>query len=133
MKQPQLARYEGGQQPDPATIVKIATTCGVTVDWLLTGVTLALPRARSDMDCQSALEAAIAGAPLKLRRIAGPKVDRAWSNMPTEQKDEIKDYLRRAALVAIAVERLLPPQAAKPVIDALSAQVTLAIIAKILK
>ncbi len=132
MKQPQLARYEAGQQPDPPTLTKVAKACGVTVDWLLTGEPSEHVRIRSDIDCRAALESVIAGTPVKLGRIRGPKVDRAWKGIPEEQREEVRNYLRRAAVVAIAIEQLLPRRSADSVLDKLSKEVTSFVTAKIL-
>ncbi len=131
MKQPQLARYEAGRQPDVQVLTKIAKTCGVTVDWLLTGEG---PESRGivrEADGQSFLESIVEGTPIRLGRAVGAKVERAWRRSSDERKEEIRNYLRRAALIAIAVEQLLPHQSAKALIDAFSVQITQAVTAKI--
>jgi len=61
------------------------------------------------------------------------KIDRVWRELPEDEKENIRDYLRRAALIALAVEQLLPQQSAKVLIDAFGVQITLAVTAKILE
>lgn len=138
MKHPQLARYEAGRVPDPAVLARIARARGVSVDWILTGQLR--PAAYEPQDepltWDAALAPVIVGTPLHLvetKEVFGAKTDRAWKELPDDAREEIRNYLRRVALVAMAIERELPAKPAKTVINALSEEVTLIVGSKILE
>lgn len=137
MKQPQLARYERGRIPDREVLAKIARVGGVTVDWLLTGQSsrLASEEAEEPLNWEAALDPVVAGTPLKVQRLhargGGLDADRAWREMSEQQRDEIRNYLRRAVAVAIAIEHVLPPKPAQAVIDAFSTEIALVLDTKI--
>jgi transcriptional regulator with XRE-family HTH domain len=141
MKQPQLARYESGRIPDPAVLAKIARVGGATVDWILTGQTreasVPEPAWRDEpLTWNAALAPTIAGTPLTLvdtKEVFGAKTDRAWKELAEPAREEIRDYLRRVALIAMAIEHELPQKPARTVIDALSEEVTLIVGSKIIE
>ena len=141
-----LSNYEAGRIPsDPRIFAKLAAELGVQANWLLTGqepephemraASTRPLRAEAVQTWYSTLQSVVAGTPLKLHRprrgVSGAKVERAWRELSEDRKEEIRNYLRRAALVAIAVEQLLSNRSAKVVIEALSAHITEAVTAKV--
>ena len=127
---------------------RLANVTGVTVDWLLTGegretrdreTTTPLHRPhgeREPLTWDAALAPVLAGTPLHLvetKEVFGAKTDRAWKELPDPAREEIRNYLRRIALIAIAIEREMPAKPAKSVIETLSEEITLIVGSKILE
>jgi hypothetical protein len=52
------------------------------------------------------------------------KARRAWQHIGEDQKNELRNYVRQAALIAAAIKQLLSDDAAQKFIAALSAEVT---------
>jgi hypothetical protein len=52
------------------------------------------------------------------------KARNTWRAMPEEHKNELRGYVRHAALIAAAVQRLLPYESAGNVIATLSTEVS---------
>jgi len=135
----QLSRIESGVQvPGTETLRRLARVTNVPIDFILLG---SLPAgARSAVEAPGSWEAALdpllAGTMLSLPRAAvssGRKVDRAWQQLSEERREEIRNFVRRIALVAVAIEQLLPEKSARAVHDQLSTEVSTVVIDRILE
>ncbi len=141
-----VSNYEAGRIPsDPRIFAKLAAELGVQANWLLTGQepepdkvgaeSTRPVRTETIQTWFSTLQSVVAGTPLKLQRprrgASSAKAERAWQDLPDDRREEVRNYLRRAALIAIAVEQLLPRRSARVMIEALGAHVTSAVTTKI--
>src|SRR5262249_21666899 len=141
-----VSNYEAGRIPsDPRIFARLAAELGVQPNWLLTGEELdpnevrgasTRPvRTETSEAWYSTLQSVLVGTPLKLHRpklgVSSAKATTAWSDLSEERREEIRNYLRRVALVAIVVEQLLPHGSAQIVLSALSRQVSLAVASKL--
>lgn len=121
-----LSRIEGGAQPGTEILRRLAQVTGASLDFLVLGAGPALREgtaaAAGSAGWEAALEPLLAGTALRWPRAAKAsrlRADRAWQSLPEERRDDVRAFVQRIAVVAVAVEALLPPRAAKPVIDAL--------------
>ena len=120
-----LSRIEGGAQPGTEILRRLAQVTGASLDFLVLGAGPALregPAAPGSAAWEAALEPLLAGTALRLPRATKAsrrRADRAWQELPEERRDDIRGFVRRIAVVAVAIEALLPPRAVKPVTDAL--------------
>jgi hypothetical protein len=75
-----------------------------------------------------ALASLIAGTDLNVAAPPGArrasKAHRAWQRIGDDQKNEVRNYVRQAALIATAIKQLLSNDAAEKVIATLSVEVT---------
>jgi len=120
-----LSRIEGGAQPGTEILRRLAQVTGASLDFLVLGAGPALREgaaAPGSAAWEAALEPLLAGTALRLPRATKAsrrRADRAWQELPEERRDDIRGFVRRIAVVAVAIEALLPPRAVKPVTDAL--------------
>ena len=120
-----LSRIEGGAQPGTEILRRLAQVTGASLDFLVLGAGPALREgtaAAGSVAWEAALESLLAGTALRWPRAAKAsrrRADRAWQELPEERRDDVRAFVQRIAVVAVAIEALLPPRAAKPVIDAL--------------
>ena len=134
----QLSRIESGAQvPGTATFRRLARVARVSLDFIVLGGHVAASRTAAEGagSWEAALAPLLGGTALRLEHpsaASGRKVDRAWQALSEERRDEIRAFVRRIALVAVATEALLPPKAARAVTDQLGAELTTALIDRIL-
>jgi transcriptional regulator with XRE-family HTH domain len=119
-----VSRLEAGTQPGTDVLRRLAEATGVSVDFLL-GVGPARREAAPAADevtWQEALEPLLAGTALRWPASAAARrrIDRAWRALPAASRADVRAFVARAALVAVALEDLLPARTARPVLDALS-------------
>ena len=120
-----LSRVEAGALPGTEMLRRLAQATGASLDFLVLGVG---PERREgtaagDATWEAALEPLLAGTTLRLPRAsaaAGRRADRGWQELSPEGKDEVRALVRRVALVAAAIEAMLPGTAAQPVVDELA-------------
>jgi transcriptional regulator with XRE-family HTH domain len=136
----QLSRIESGVQvPGTETLRRLARVTNVPIDFILLGSLPvgARPAAvEAPGSWEAALDPLLAGTMLRLPRAAvssGRKVDRAWQQLSEERREEIRNFVRRIALVAVAIEQLLPEKSARAVHDQLSTEVSTVVIDRILE
>jgi transcriptional regulator with XRE-family HTH domain len=136
----QLSRIESGTQiPGTETLRRLARVTHVPVDFILLGGAAGPSRAGSvevASTWEAALEPLLVGTDLRLPRAAvssGRKLDRAWHALSEERREEIRSFVRRIALVAVAIEELLPARSAKAVNDQLSTELATVLIDRILE
>ena len=83
------------------------------------------------------LQSLVTGSGLRLTPPANPteavRVEQAWQGMAETRKDEIRNYVRRAALAAAAIDELLTRNSARKVIATLNAEVSSVLNANILR
>jgi transcriptional regulator with XRE-family HTH domain len=131
-----LSRIESGAQvPGTETLRRLARLTRVPLDFVLLGGGDASPRAAGGGgDWAAALTPLLGGTRLRLRpsRTAARRADRAWQQRSDDQKEEIRAFVRRIALIGVAIEALLPPRAAKVVTDALSEELSTTLVDRIL-
>jgi transcriptional regulator with XRE-family HTH domain len=133
----QLSRIESGAQvPGTETLRRLARLTRVPLDFVVLGSIATTPRATAAAgDWVGALTPLLGGTRLRLSR-PGPatarRADRAWQQLPDDRKEEIRAFVRRIALVGVAIEALLPPKAAKAVTDALTEALSPALVDRIL-
>jgi transcriptional regulator with XRE-family HTH domain len=136
MSREHLSRLESGkQEPGTEALCRLARTAGVSLDVLLLGACTAEASAAEGADWVSALEPLLGGTGVRLPRgsaAAERRVDRAWQELAPERKEEIRALVRRVALVALALEGLLPARTVTPVVDELSAALASALADRIL-
>lgn len=135
----QLSRIESGAQvPGTETLCRLAQITRVPVDFILFGGGPAAARGATEDDgggWDAALDPLLAGTGLRLTRGSGAssrKADRAWRDLGDDERGAIRDFVRRAALVALAIEALLPPKAARAVTAELDAALWSAVVERIL-
>jgi len=120
-----LSRIEGGAQPGTEILRRLAQVTGASLDFLVLGAGPALREgtaAAGSAAWEAALEPLLAGTALRLPRAAKAsrrRADRAWQELPEERRDDVRAFVQRIAVVAVAIETLLPARIAKPVIDEL--------------
>lgn len=82
------------------------------------------------------LESLVTGIGLRLtpptNRTDAVRVEEGWHRMAEEQRDEIRNYVRRAALAAATIDQLLTRGPARKVIGALNKEISSSLNAKIL-
>jgi transcriptional regulator with XRE-family HTH domain len=135
----QLSRIESGAQvPGTETLRRLARVTQVPVDFILLGEAAASARAHAAEDhvsWEATLEPLLTGTTLRLPRAAassGRRIDRAWHDLSDERRDDIRNLVRRIALVAVVIEELLPMKAARAVNDQLSTELAAVVIDRIL-
>jgi transcriptional regulator with XRE-family HTH domain len=133
----QLSRIESGAQvPGTATFRRLARVARVSVDFVMLGADVGEPRAATaeGPGWEAALEPLLGGTTLRLSRspASGRKIDRAWQELSEERREEIRAFVRRVALVAVATEALLPAKAARAVTDQLGTELTAVVADRIL-
>ena len=83
------------------------------------------------------LQSLVVGISLHLTPPANPtdtvRIEQAWHDMAEKRKDEIRNYVRRAALAAAAIDQLLTRDSARRVIATLNAEVNSLLNANILR
>lgn len=109
----------------------------MSLDVIVFGAGSALPEAGAERasSWEAALEPILAGTTLRLPpapAASSRKADRAWKDLSEVRREEIKAFVRRIALVAVATEALLSAKAARAVIDQLSAELSTVLIDRIL-
>jgi transcriptional regulator with XRE-family HTH domain len=133
-----LSRIESGAQvPGTETLRRLAQVAGVSLDFLVLGASAALrdPTAEGGGAWETALEPLLAGTSLRLPRAStasGRRADRAWQELSAQRKEDIRAFVRRIALVAVAIEALLPAKAAKAVTDELGTALATLLVDRIL-
>ena len=132
-----LSRIESGAQvPGTETLRRLALVLGVSLDFVLFGTdpALGVGAAARDGGWETALAPLLAGTTLRLRgasAAAGRRTDRAWQEMSEERRDDVRALVRRIAVVAAAIETLLPTRAVKAVIDELGEALTTLVVDRI--
>jgi transcriptional regulator with XRE-family HTH domain len=136
----QLSRIESGAQvPGTETLRRLARVTHVPLDFILLGGVEAPARGAApdrSASWEAALEPLLIGTILRLPRASvssGRKIDRAWQELSEERREEIRNFVRRIALVAVAIEELLPARSAKAVNDQLSTELATVLIDRILE
>jgi transcriptional regulator with XRE-family HTH domain len=121
-----VSRIEAGTQPGTDVLRRLARVTGVSLDFLVLGAAAARGETATgagEAAWQAALEPLLGGTGLRLPRgspTARRRADRAWGGLSEERREDVRAFVRRVAIVAVAIEALLPPRAARPVVDALS-------------
>jgi transcriptional regulator with XRE-family HTH domain len=134
----QLSRIESGAQvPGTGTLRRLAQVTRVSLDVIVLGGGAAAPGAAAERGSswEAALEPILTGTTLRLpppSAASARKADRAWKELSEARKEEIRTFVRRIALVAVATGALLPGKAARAVIDQLSAELSTVLIDRIL-
>src|SRR5262245_42471504 len=135
----QLSRIESGTQvPGTETLRRLAQLTRGPLDFVLLGPAWApgpARRAAGPGDWQPAVGGLLGGPRLRLAapsRTASRRADRAWHALSEEDRDEIRTFVRRIALVAVAIEALLPARSARGVTDELSAELSAVVVERIL-
>ena len=120
-----LSRIEAGAQPGTEILRRVAQVTGASLDFLVLGAGSALREgtaAAGSGAWEAALAPLLAGTTLRWPRASKTsrrRADRAWQELPEERRDDVRAFVQRIAVVAVAIEALLPARAAKPVIDEL--------------
>jgi transcriptional regulator with XRE-family HTH domain len=133
-----LSRIESGAKvPGTATLRSLARVAPVSLDFIVLGADFAALRAAAEGagSWEAALQPLLVGTLLRLPRAStasGRKAERAWQELPEERREEIRAFVRRIALVAIATEALLPAKTARAATDQLSTDLTTILIDRIL-
>jgi transcriptional regulator with XRE-family HTH domain len=123
----QLSRIESGAQvPGTETLRRMAQAARVSLDWVLLGGASHALRASAPEEggFAAALRPLLAATTLRLTApsaAAARRADRAWAELPDEGREDVRALVRRLALIALAIEALLPARAARGVIAELSA------------
>ena len=133
----QLSRIESGLQvPGTATLRRLAQVARVSLDLVVLGATpTARAAAAQGAGAWEALEPLVAGTRLRLTRGSGAparKADRAWQHLPEERKENVRELVRRIAVVAVAIEALLPGRASNVIADELSSELAALVVERIL-
>jgi transcriptional regulator with XRE-family HTH domain len=134
----QLSRIESGAQvPGTATLRRLARAARVSLDVIVLGADFAALRTAAEGagSWGAALEPLLGGTtltPPRASTAAGRKVDRAWQELSEARRDEIRTFVRRIALVAVATEALLPSKAARAVTNQLGTELTTILMDRIL-
>jgi transcriptional regulator with XRE-family HTH domain len=132
-----LSRIESGAQvPGTETLRRFAQVLGVSLDFVLLGTdpALGVGAAARDGGWETGLAPLLAGTTLRLRgasTASGRRADRAWQEMSEERRNEVRTLVRRVAVVAAAIETLLPAKAVKAVIDELGEALTTLLVDRI--
>jgi transcriptional regulator with XRE-family HTH domain len=127
-----LSRIERGVLPAVETLWQVARVTGASLDFLVLGVASTAHDAAAGWDAE--LTRLIAGTSLRLvppSSASRRRAERAWQGLPDDRKDEIRALVRQTALVAGAIEGLLPARAARPVIDELGEALTALVVDRI--
>jgi transcriptional regulator with XRE-family HTH domain len=135
----QLSRIESGAQvPGTETLRRLAQATRVPLDFVVLGGDAEAPRAsvaEGGGAWERALEPLLGGTTVRLPRASvssARKADRAWQELSEERKEEIREFVRRIAVVAVAIQALLPAKAAKAVTDELSTELSTVVVDRIL-
>lgn len=130
----QLSRIESGAQvPSTGTLLRLAQVTRVPLDVIVLGVGVVTPAA-ADSSWEAALAPIVAGTTLRLSSgstAASRRSERAWKELSEARREEIRGFVRRIALVAVATEALLPARAARAVVDQLSTELSAVLIDRI--
>ena len=132
-----LSRIESGSQvPGTETLRRLAQVLGVSLDFVLFGTdpVLGVGEEARDRGWETALAPLLAGTTLRLRgasAASGRRTDRAWQEMSEERRDDVRALVRRIAVVAAAIETLLPAKAVKAVINELDEALTTLLVDRI--
>ena len=136
----QLSRIESGAQvPGTETLRRLARVTQVPLDFILLGGVSATSRsasAEAPGTWEATLEPLLVGTTLRLPRASvssGRRIDRAWQELSEERRAEIRNFVRRIALVAVAVAELLPAKSATTVNDQLSTELSTVLIDRVLE
>lgn len=133
-----LSRIESGaKMAGTATLRRLARVTRVSLDFIVLGADFAAFRTAAEGagSWEAAVQPLLGGTTLRLPRAStasGRKADRAWQELPEERRAEIRDFVRRIALVAVATEALLPAKTARAATDQLSTDLTTILIDRIL-
>jgi hypothetical protein len=117
----------------------LARVTHVPVDFILLGGVAAPSRAgaaETSSTWEAALEPLLVGTALRLPQASvssGRKLDRAWQELSEDRREEIRNFVRRIALVAVAIEELLPAKSARAVNAELSTEMSTVLIERILE
>jgi transcriptional regulator with XRE-family HTH domain len=135
----QLSRIESGAQvPGTETLRRLAQATRVPLDFVLLGGAPAAPRpsaTEAGGAWETALEPLLGGTTIRVPRpsvASARKADRAWRELPEERREEVREFVRRIAVVAVAIEALLPAKAAKAVTDELATELSTVVVDRIL-
>jgi transcriptional regulator with XRE-family HTH domain len=132
----QLSRIESGAQvPGTETLRRLARVARVSVDWVLLGGSGAERQAAVAGGWAAALEPLLAGTKVRLARAdtaLARRADRAWPRLSEARREEVRAFVGQIAAVALAIEALLPPRAARPVALALGTAATALVVERIL-
>jgi hypothetical protein len=108
----------------------------VPLDFIVLGGVSEAPRTAAEGGAwETALEPLLGGTAIRLPRpsvSSARKADRAWRELSEERREEIREFVRRIAVVAVAIEALLPAKAAKTVTDELGAELSTVVVDRIL-
>lgn len=126
----QLSRIESGSQPRTTTLRRLAQVTGQSLDFIILGTATAPGEAGAGGRWDAALEPLLAGTSLRLSHAstaAARRAARAWPELSDERKDDVRALVRQVAVIAVAIEAVLPAKAAKAVTDALGAALAAAV------
>jgi transcriptional regulator with XRE-family HTH domain len=126
----QLSRIESGSQPRTATLRRLAQVTGRSLDFIILGTSAAPGETAVAARWDAVLAPLLAGTSLRLSHAStasARRAARAWPELPDDRKDEVRALVRRIALIAVAVDAVLPARAAKAVADALGAVLATAV------
>jgi transcriptional regulator with XRE-family HTH domain len=132
-----LSRIESGVQvPGTETLRRLAQVSGASLDFVVLGGDSArrMESAAAGGGWEAGLAPLLAGTTLRLRRsstASGRRAERAWPELSEERRDEVRMLVRRTALVAAAIETLMPARAAKAVVDELGDALTTLVVERI--
>lgn len=133
----QLSRIESGAQvPGTETLRRMAQVVPVSLDFVVLG---GAPAERElparDGGFMAALDALLAGTTLRLAppsTAAARRADRAWLELSEDRREDVRALVRRLAIIALAVDAVLPARAARAVVAELGAAATPVVIDRIL-
>ena len=114
----QLSRIESGAQvPGTETLRRLAQATRASLDFVVLGGAATEPRAASVKrgGWVSALQPLLDATTVRLPPGAGRRADRAWGELSETRKEEVRAFVRRVAVAAVALEALLPSPAARAV------------------
>ena len=129
-----VSRIESGAQPGTEVLRRLAQVTGVSLDFLVLGAAPARQGTAAGAGWEAAIEPLLDGTSLRLTRATAAskrRANRAWQELPEARKDDIRALVRRIALVAVAIEAVLPAKAAKPIIDELGQALTTLLVDRI--
>lgn len=136
----QLSRIESGAQvPGTETLRRLARVTHVPLDFILLGGVSVASRSTAAEPTgawEATLEPLLIGTTLRLPRASvssGRRIDRAWQELSEERQAEIRNFVSRVALVAVALAELLPVKSARAVNDQLSTELSTVLIDRVLE
>jgi transcriptional regulator with XRE-family HTH domain len=125
-----LSRIESGAQvPGTETLRRLAQVSGASLDFVVLGSDriVRMDAAAGDGGWEAALGPLLAGTSLRLRgasAAARRRADRAWAELSEGRRDDVRTLVRQVALLAVAIETLLPAKTGNAVIDELGDALT---------